>query len=285
MTKMAANQTTAILVAAMPAYERETNLEFAEQAISGNLKLLEGLLETTPHNEDLILLASRNYTCYAFGFIEEKIDRADEEKNFERKEKLIENAVDFYRRGRKYGLQLIALSRKKFHLALEQGIEELASELDHFNKRDIPGLFWTAYAWGNMINLQQDNPKLVAEIPKVILMMQRVLELDEDYFFGGGHLFFGVYYGSRPQELGGNPLKAKHHFERAIEINDGKYLMAKFLLVKYYAVSVQDREMFDQTLQEIRLAPSDLFPEQGLANKLAKRYAERWIGRIDEFFF
>ena len=45
MTRMAANQTTSILVRAMPAYDRETHLEFAEQAIAGNLKLLEGLLE------------------------------------------------------------------------------------------------------------------------------------------------------------------------------------------------------------------------------------------------
>jgi hypothetical protein len=50
MTKMAANQTTSILVQALPAYERETNVEFAEQAIASNLKLLEALLEVTPDN-------------------------------------------------------------------------------------------------------------------------------------------------------------------------------------------------------------------------------------------
>jgi len=162
---------------------------------------------------------------------------------------------------------------------------KLSSELDHFCKRDVPALSWTAYAWGNIINLQQDNPARIAEIPKVILMMQRVLELDEDYFFGGAHLFFGVYYGSRPEGLGGDLLKAKHHFERAIQITNDKYLMAKFLQVKYYTVPVQNKVMFEQTLREIALTPLDIYPEQGLANQLAKRYAERWLSRTDEFFF
>ncbi len=53
MTKMAANQTTAIIIKAAPAFDRESDLELAEQAILSNLKMLEGLLEITPDNPDL----------------------------------------------------------------------------------------------------------------------------------------------------------------------------------------------------------------------------------------
>ena len=285
MTRMAANQTTSILVRAMPAYDRETHLEFAEQAIAGNLKLLEGLLEVTPDNGDLLLLASSNFARYTFGFIEEKIDIANRRNDFEERDKQVAQAVDFYGRARNYGLRLISQSREAFPAVLEQDLEHLSLELKHLKKKHVPALFWTAYAWGSMINLRQDEPAQLAQLPKVDRMMQRVLELDETYFFGGAHLFYGVYYGSRSEMLGGNPAKAKQHLQRAIEISNGKYLMAKFLLARYYAVLVQDRELFGQTLQEIISASTDLFPEQGLANQLAKRYAERWLNRIDELFF
>jgi len=281
MTKMAANQTTAILVKATPTYDRETDLELAEQAIVNNLKMLEGLLEITPNNSDLLLLTSSSFTRYAFGFIEENIDIADERNDFEEKDRLVARAVDFYERGRIYGLKLIAQSRKKFPAILEQDLEQLSSELKHFKKKHVPALFWTAYAWGSIINLQQDEPSRLVELPEVELMMQRVMELDENYFFGGVHLFYGAYY-ARPT---GDLAKAKQHLQRAIEINNGKYLMANLLLAKYYAIPVQNRELFEQILQDIISAPPDLFPEQRLANELAKRRAERLLKRSDELFF
>ncbi|MCH7760142.1 TRAP transporter TatT component family protein [candidate division TA06 bacterium] len=282
---MAADQTTAIIVKAMPAYDRETDLELAEQAIAGNLKFFEGLLEVTPNNPDLLLVTSSSFSRYTYGFIEEKIDIADGRDDFKEKERLVTRAIDFYGRARKYGFKLITQSRKDFPEILEQDLKQLSSELKFFKKKDVPALFWTAFAWGNIINLQQRDPARLAELPKVELMMQRVLELDENYFFGSVHLFYGVYYGSRPEILGGNPEKARQHLQRSIEITNGKYLMAKFLLARYYAVPVQDRKLFEDTLQEILSAPPDLLPEQGLANELAKRRAELWLKRADKLFF
>lgn len=284
MTRMAADQTASILMRALPAYDRETHLEFAEQAIAGNLKLLEGLLEVTPDNADLLFLASSGFARYAFAFIEERIDIADEQNDFEERDKLVAQAIDFYGRAREYGLRLLVRSRRKFPEALEQDLEHLSLELKHFRKRHVPALFWSAYAWGGIINLRQDDPEQLAQLPRVDLMMRRVLELDDTYFFGGVHLFYGAYYGGRPEMLGGDPVKARQHLQRAIEISNGTYLMAKFMLAKYYAVPVQDRDLFEQTLREIISAPPDLFPEQGLANQWTKRNAERWLKRADKLF-
>jgi len=285
MTRIAANSTTSVLVRAMPAYERETNLEFAEQAIVSNLKLLDGLLEVTPNRAELLLLASQSYTIYAFGFMEQKIEIADKQSNIAEKDKSISQAVDFYERGRKYSLKLLSQSHKTFAGALEQDLAKLEKELKSFKKKHVAALFWTAYAWGNIINLQQTNPARLAQLPKVELMMRRVLELDENYFFGGAHLFYGAYYGSRPKILGGDPEKAKEHLTHAMEIGKGRYLMAKLLFAKYYAAPAQDRELFERTLQEIISAPPDLFPEQGLANQIAKREAQRWLRYADDIFF
>lgn len=85
--------------------------------------------------------------------------------------------------------------------------------------------------------------------------------------------------------LGGNAEKAKEHFEKAIKITGGKFLMAQFMLAKCYAFQTQDKELFEKTLHEIIAAPDDLFADQRLANELAKRRARHLLARIDDLFF
>jgi tetratricopeptide (TPR) repeat protein len=285
LSQIAVNQTAKILVKAMPAYERETNIEFAEQSFAAAIKQLEGLLEVSPDNPELLLLASRSFATYAFGFIEGKIDIAKKKYDFEETDRLTSQAVDFYARAQKYGMRLIRGYLRNSSEILDLDLARLESELMRYDRDHVPGLFWTAFSWGNIVNLQQNDPGRLAELPRVDLLMQRVLELDERYFFGGPHMFYGVYYGGRPEMLGGDPEKAKIHFERAIEISGGRYLMTKFLLAKYFAVRIQDRGLFENTLNEIVSAPLDLLPEQGLANQLAKRNSARWLGYTDDVFF
>jgi len=285
ITKMTANQTTAILVKAASTYDKESDLELAEQASLGNLKMLEGLLEVTPGNADLLLLTSGSFSRYAFGFIEDRKEIASERNDLKERDKQVRRAVDFYERGKAYGLRLLAQSRREFPEAVKQDLKQFSAELEHLEKKHVPALFWTAYAWGSIINLQQNKPERLIELPRVEMMMERVLELDESFFFGGAHLFYGVYYGGRPKMFGGDPEKAKQHLEQAVEISSSKYLMAKFFLARYYAVPAQDKESFERVLQDILSAPPDLFPEQRLANELAKRRAERWLSRTDELFF
>ena len=285
MTRMSANQTAAILVKASAAYDRESDLEFAEQSGLSNLKMLEGLLEVTPDNPDLLLLTSSSFTRYAFGFIEERMEVADERYDLDEKDKLIHRSVNFYERAKEYGLRLIAQSRNKFPQVIDQDLELLSEELKHLKRKQASALFWVAYAWGSIINLQQDKPERLVEQPKVELIKKSVQELDETLLFGVDHIYNCAYYGGRAEMLGGNPSEAKRHLERAIEISNGKYLMARFLLARYYCVPVQNREMFERTLEEVISAPPDLFPEQRLANELAKRRAKRWLERADKLFF
>jgi hypothetical protein len=273
------------MIQAVPSYDRESDLEFAEQTSLNNLKMMEGLLEVTPDDEDLLLLTSSSFTRYTFGFIEEKIEIADADYDFETKAKLVRRAVDFYGRGKDYALRALAKYRKGFPRILEQDLESLEGELDQCTREHVPTLFWTAFSWGSIINHQQSEPARLAELSKVELMMERILELDERFFFGGPHLFFGTYYGVRSEMLGGDPPRAKKHLDQAVTLTKGKFLMARFLLAKGYAVQTQDRKLFETTLNEILAASPDLYPEQRLANELTKRRAAHLLERIDDLFF
>lgn len=285
MTKIAADQTTAIFEKAVPTFDRESDTELAELAGLSNLKMLEGLLEVTPDNPDLLLLTSSSFTRYAYGFLEEKIEIADVQYNFKEKERLIDRAVDFYERGKNYGLRLMDKYRNGFSNFAKQDLGQFAVELEKLKEEHVPALFWTAFSWGCIVNLKQSEPARLAELSRVELMMERVLELDERFFFGGAHLFYGTYYGIRPEMLGGNPERSKTHLERAMKITEGKFLMSKFLLAKCYAIQTQNKELFERTLKEILEASPDLYPEQRLANELAKRRARHLLDRVDDLFF
>ena len=74
------------------------------------------------------------------------------------------------------------------------------------------------------------------DLPKVEAMMDRVLELDDTFYYGGIHALMASNFVSRPEMFGGQPEQAKDHFNEAFEISESKYLLWYFLYAKYYAV-------------------------------------------------
>jgi hypothetical protein len=114
--------------------------------------------------------------------------------------------------------------------------------------------------------------------------MSRVAELQPSFHFGGADLFFGVYYASRPRLLGGDPEKAKAAFDRARRAADGRYLMTDLLCARWYAVAVQDRELFKSLLAQVAQAPSGRLPEARLTDEAAKRKAAVLLEKIDDYF-
>lgn len=266
----------------MEAFYREGDLLLAEQALASNLKLLEVFLQASPDNEDLLLQTSQGFGAYAFAFVEDKIARHHSDSNLHRLHR--ERARRLYLRGRDYGLRVLVLRHAAFANALTADLTTFQATLQHLQKKDVPALFWTAYGWAGAINWSRDRPGMLADIERVVAMMQRVLELDEGYFFAGPHLFFGVFHASRSQALGGDPARAKSHLDRARELTGGKLLLVPLMVADPYAVQIQDRDLFEFQLRSILDAPDDLAPDQRLLNEIAKSRAQLLQERIDELF-
>ncbi len=265
---IALRSTASIVDYGLEAINEEPDLELAEQSIAANLKLLEGLLKGEPENERLLLLACRGYSSYALGFAEDDS---------------VERARTFYLRARDYGLRIL---RKKKELAqtLERDPESFRQRLSTLSDDDTPAAFWVANAWGNYVRLSLTDPAAVADLPKVEALFDFVLQHDESYFYGSAHLALGTLYGSRPKILGGNLEKARRHFERCLELSDGKFLLAYVYYAMTYATQVQDRQKFSSLLSKVEEASIELLPEQRLANAIAKKKARRLMEKISELF-
>ena len=232
------------------------------------LMLVDGLIEAYPDNRDLLTAGCRAYLSYASSFLEDTD---------------LDEAKPLYARAKNYGFR--ALSDKgDFRKAVAGNLEEFIIFLQQYKKKDVPALFWTASSWVKWIDLNLDNLEALAEMPMLEAGMQRILELDGEFYYGSPHLLVGAYLASKPATIGGNINIAKEHFDRALALGDGKVLMARVLFAKYYARRVGDRILFEETLQGVLAAPVDTVPELTLSNVLAQERARKLLEQADEYF-
>jgi len=250
------------------AITEEGDLSFAEEALPGNIKLLEVMLKNDPENERLLMLISQGYSSYALGYLEDSLQ---------------DRARDFYKRGRDFGLRMLRQDAGVAR-ALDGTIDDLRAALATREKDLVPAAFWTAFGWGSYIYLSLDNMDAIGDLPRTEALMEFVARHDSTYYFGGAHVFLGTLFGSRPRMLGGNPERAKAHFETALRLNGGKFLMTYVYYARSYAVQTQDQQLFNELLAKVESASLDILPEFRLANAIAKQKARRLLSHQSDVF-
>jgi tetratricopeptide (TPR) repeat protein len=257
MGQMVVRGSQTILDSGIDSMNRETDLQLARDAMPANLKLIEGMLIEDPDNNVLRLYAAEGFYGYSFGFIE--IENP-------------ERAKQLYRRC--YTHAQVALQQAGIDIDPEIATyDAVAAAVGKAGKKAVPALFWTASCLGKSIDLGRDDLSLVASLGNTAILMQRVMELDHEFYFGSAHIFFGVYYGGRSPMLGGDYARAETEFRQAAEINDNKLLIVNLLQAEFLDRQRLDQQAFHRRLTAIVEAPDDLYPEMALVNGIAKQRA------------
>ena len=264
--KIALRSTRQIIDDSFIAINEEVDLTLAEYSAAASLKLIDGLLKTYPEDEQLLLKAAQGYIGYALAFVEEP-----------------ERSALFFERGVDYALTIIELRRRHFEERWTH-VDEVDAFLSTVDKTYIPALYWAANGWSGFINASRDDPDALADIPLVLALAEHVRSHFETYHYGGAHIILGSILGSFPEALGGEPEVARAHFERAISISDGRFLMAYVFFATTYAIQTQNRTLFEALLTKVLDAPDQILPEQNLANAVAKKRARELLGSAGEFF-
>ncbi len=250
------------------AFTEESDLAFVEQALPANLKLLEVMLRSDPSNTRLLRLASEGYSSYALAYLE------DSEPV---------RAREFYRRGKDFALRILREDRELAR-GLDGSLDDLKAALEARGKTNVPALFWAAFGWGSEITLNLTSPDAIGDLPKTDAIMEYVARQDSLYYYGGADVFLGTLYGSRPRMLGGDPVKARAHFERALRLNRGEFLMTYVYYARSVAVQTQNEGLFDELLTKVLQASPDLLPAARLANEVAKKKASSLLNRKQDLF-
>jgi len=246
---------------------QQSDLRMIREGTPAYLMLLDGMVGAWPDNAQLLIAAAQGYSSFASVFLE------DQERAY---------AQQLAGKGKQYALRSLELKGLKD--PLQKPFDDFKEGLTHLGKKEVPYLFWSATCWASWINLNLDSLEAVAELPKVEAMMQRVLVLDEAFYYGGPHLFMGIWFASRPKIAGGDLKKAQGHFLKAIELGQGKFLMASVYYASTYARQALDKDLFTSLLQGVLKSPVDDPPELTLLNTVAKKKAHDLLDRTQEYF-
>ena len=265
--KLTVAATATLLEEVAKASSKQSDLRIIREGMPAYLMLIDGMVQAVPDNEQLLIAAAQSYSSFASLFVE------NQDKEY---------ANLLYGRAKQYALKSLELRGLKE--PLQRPFDEFKEGLNRLGKRDVSTLFWTATCWANWILLNLDSMEAMAELPRVEWMMKRVLELDEGFYYGGPHLFMGIWFASRPKMAGGNLKKAQEHFLKALDLGQGKFLMAYVYYANHYARKMMDKDLFTSTLQKVLETPAEISPDLVLLNTVAKKQAKELLSHVGEYF-
>jgi tetratricopeptide (TPR) repeat protein len=245
------------------AVNMSNDVDLMRDGLPAGLIQIDGFIKSDPNNK-ILLVGAESYFGYAFSFVED-VNKP--------------RASALYLKARDYALRVLRKNRQ-----FDEEANDLNEVLSKCTKEDVPALYWAASSWLAWIGLNVGNPMAMMDLPKVEAMLQRVIELDETYYYGTAHSMLGGLYAAPPKSMGGNPEKAKRHFQRAFELSKSKLLVVPFIYAKFYAVQIQDKVLFVKTLNDIIATPVNFFPEKNLANEVTKRKAKDLLEKVDTLF-
>lgn len=251
LNRTAARVTSGVIDRGLPAVFSQSDTEYVKEALPANLQLMEILLRSDPGNRELLVNAAEGFCGYAFMFLEDDSPA---------------RASAFYLKGQAYAER-----------ALGKATPASARE------RDVPALFWTTFCKASYMNINRDDPDAIAEMPDLEPAARAILRLDPGYYHNGAQSILGAYYSIRPRLFGGDPEKAKEHFELALKGKGGEFLLNRYMYAKMGAVAAQDEDLFIKLLNEVISAP----PRDGdtrLPDEVAKIKAKRLLEKKDELF-
>jgi tetratricopeptide (TPR) repeat protein len=249
------------------AVNQNTDVDMLRDALPAFLVQMDGFILAAP-NDELLLQGAEAYFGYANAFVED-IDRP--------------RASMLYRRALDYALATLT-DDPSFSRALDGPPDAFRETLRGLGGSHVPSLFWAGNSWLAWIGLNLDRPEALMDLPKAQAMLERVAALDEPYYYGSPPAALGALFASQSKALGGDPDKARRHFERAFEISGRKLLLVHVFYARFYAYQVQDRDLFVNTLQEVLDTPPGAFPDRAFANEVARRKAKALLDDVDMYF-
>ncbi|MDA1076360.1 MAG: TRAP transporter TatT component family protein [Proteobacteria bacterium] len=241
------------------------DVDVVREGAPAYLILIDGLLQNSPDNVDLLLTAASLNGAYAAAFISD-----------ENRARLMAD------KARSQAMRAACVAARGCDLATIAFVD-----FEHWvaarTAKDVVLIHGLGSAWAGWIQANSDDFNAIAELARVKLLMQRLIELDERYDYGAAHLYMGVFETLLPPALGGRPEIGRVHFEKAVQISGGRHLLTKVMYADQYGRLVFDRELHDRLLREV-LASDPRQPGLTLINTVAQQRAVDLLETADDYF-
>ena len=232
------------------------------------LELLEKRIEADPTDGVALEWLSRGYYLLTDGHMRQE----DAER---------EDMLATYKKGYDYAMDGMKAFSPKFKECLD--LQDPVEDCVAFLPMEAAGpIYWYAVNLGKYAALDS-FPTLLFYKAQIFSLMQRLLALDEFYYYGAAHRYFGAYYSKAPAWAGGDMTKSKYHFEKALEIAPN-YFSTSVLMADMYTRKTEDPDHFKKLLEFVINADKDILPGFGPEQRFEQIKAENLLEEIDDIF-
>jgi len=278
--RYALNQAANALAASGSTFASDDDPELIKAAAPFSLKLMESLLAEEPNHPGLLTATASGFTQYSYAFVQQEADEI-EPTNFAAAEIERNRAKRLYLRARNYGLRGLDVAHPGFSKSVLANPKVAVTVA---TKPDVPLLYWTAAAWGSAISLSKDNPELIGQVPSMEALIDRALQLDESFGAGSIHTFLISYEMSRASGVGDPAVRARRHFDRAMELAKGTDASPLVAFAEAVTIQKQNVKEFESLLNQALAIDPDTNPEKRLLNTVMQRRARWLLSRKTELF-
>lgn len=240
--------------------------DLVKAGIPSYLLLLDAMISDTPNNENLLRSAAMLNSAYASLFVAQA----------ERQQILADKALN-------YAARSVCLRNSTACEILTMPYEQFEPLIGSIAVDDVPAFYTLASTWAAWVQAYSDDWNAVSQLARIEFVMKRIVALDETYQFGGAHVYLGIIATLVPPAMGGHPDVGRAHFERSIELSEGKNLMAKVSYAERYARLVFDRDLHDRLLHEALQSTTE-YKGLTLMNTIAKQKALQLLASSNEYF-
>ncbi len=281
--KMAMNQVANALTApgGSTVFTGDNDPELVGEALPFAIKMYESMMVSIPWHAGLKLRTGSLYIMYANAFLQNPAEMLPE-KELEKQEFLLNRAKNLYLRGR--DIVLHALDKKYPGFLKNMNEKKYDQALAPMKKEDAPFLYWGAAGWMGAYAIEPLDMKIGLTMPGAKAMMERVLQVDNNFEKGTIHDFYVSYYGAMPGNMGGDASKAREHYKKALEAAGGKTTSPHLSLATTVSVNEQNYKEFKELLNKVLEVDPDADPGNRLVNILNQRRARWLLEHADDFF-
>ncbi len=240
--------------------------ETVRAAMPAYMIMIDGLIADNPDSSTLLSAAATLYASYGAIFADTDL-----------------RASRLSTRARSYALRAMCEEYEPACGWREMIYDDFVASLDGVTEKHAELVY--TYGLSTLVYLRahSDDWNALAELPQVEALFNRYLEIAGDDVTPSTHTYMGILLTLRPPALGGKPEEARVHFERAIELTEGRDLSAKVEFARGYAMLLYERELHDRLLIEVLQA--DPYAEGlTLSNVLAKEDAAAMLAAADDYF-
>ncbi|MDO8843495.1 TRAP transporter TatT component family protein [Methylicorpusculum sp.] len=244
----------------------QEDVAIVREGLPAYLLMTDGLIESNPNNADLLMSGAKLYAFYASSLVSDNM----------RSRKLTEKA-------RSYAQRALCLKQAEQCKIDTLAYDDFKPALDNINQNATNELYTYGLTWAAWLQAHSRDWNAIADRPKIEALFERIVDLDESIDAGRVHYYLGLLRSQLSPALGGKPELAKTHFERAIELSQGKDLAVKVALARNYARMIFDRALHDNVLHEVLQADPKV-SGLTLSNTMAQQEAQHLLDESSSYF-